>query len=175
MEKYQNINEYVAAMMGDKIVQKAKSPIMGLAILIIGIGLLVLLRTQKMSDSLSAACLTLGLISTALGLILTAMSLSKALGGYYYIPTSCRMKQHKCYLSNSDYKLCLEAFNNSPAALGAIQPVVSSNSAIDILYSRDHAIALLQAGRYDSNNFVPETPVVCLIGADVTHIQSLCK
>ena len=88
MEKYQNINEYVAAMMGDKIVQKAKSPIMGLAILIIGIGLLVLLRTQKMSDSLSAACLTLGLISTALGLILTAMSLSKALGGYYYIPTS---------------------------------------------------------------------------------------
>lgn len=176
MEKYQTINEFVASNMSDKIVQKAKSPLMGLIILAVGIGSLVLLGTQKMSDSLSATCLTMGIICTAVGFILTAMCLSKALGGYVYLPTGSHMKQRKCYLSNSDYKLSLEAINNNNiAVIGSIQPVVSSNSAIDVLYSRDHAIALLQAGRYEGNNFVPETPVQCIIGADVTHIQTLCK
>ena len=52
MEKYQTIDEYVAAEMSDKIERKAKSPLLGLLILAVGIFLLVMLRTQKMDDTL---------------------------------------------------------------------------------------------------------------------------
>ena len=176
MEKYQTIDEYVASELGDKVTRKAKSPLLGALILAIGIGLLVLLRTQKMGDTLMTLCLTVGIISLGIGLILTAMCLTKALWHYVYKPTHSRMKQRKCYLSVADYQHCLEAIgDNNISALGTLLPVTSSNSALSLLYSRDHAIALLQAGRYDSGHFEPETPVICLIGTEVTHIRALCK
>ena len=176
MEKYQTIDEYVAAEMGDKIKRKAKSPLMGLLILAVGIVLLVLLRTQKMGDSLMATCLTVGIIAVGVGIIITAMCLTGAISHYVYKPTHSRMKQRKCYLSLEDYKLCIEAIgNNNLAALGALQPVTSSNSALNILYSRDHAVALLQAIRDNSGHFEPETPVIRLTGTEVTHIQALCR
>ena len=176
MEKYQTIDEYVAAEMSDKIKRKAKSPLLGLLILAVGIVLLVLLRTQKMGDTLMTTCLTVGIIGTALGIIITAMCLTGAISHYVYKPTHSRMKQRKCYLSLDDYKLCIEAIGcNNLAALGALQPVVSSNSALNILYSRDHAIALLQAIRDNSGHFEPETPVLRLTGTEVTHIHALCK
>ena len=176
MEKYQTIDEYVAAEMGDKIKRKAKSPLLGLLILAVGIGLIVLLSTVPMGDALQATCLTLGIISSALGIILTGMCLSKALTYYLYTPTHSRMKQRKCYLSLDDYKLCIEAIGcNNLTTLGALHPVTSSNSALNILYSCDHAIALLQAIRDNSGHFEPETSVIRLTGSEVTHIQSLCK
>ncbi len=176
MGKYQTIDEYVAAEMGDKIVKKSRSPLLGLLILFAGIGLIVLLCKMPMGDILQSVCLTFGMIGAVLGIILTGMCLTKALVYYVYNPTHSRMKQCKCYLGGDGYKLCLEAIgSNNFATLGALQPVTSSNSALSILYSRDHAVALLQAGRYDSGQFEPETPVVCLVGTDVTHVQALCR
>ena len=176
MEKYQTIDEYIAAEMSGKIARKAKSPLLGLLILAVGIALLVMLRMLPMGDSLMATCLTIGIIGTALGLIITAMCLTKALWHYVYTPTHSRMKQRKCYLSITDYQHCLDAIgNNNIGALGTLLPVTSSNSALSILYSRDHAVALLQAGRYDSGHFESETPVVRLVGTEVAAIEVLCK
>lgn len=176
MEKQQTINEYVAAEMGDKIVRKAKSPLLGLLLLGVGIGLVVLLSAVQMGDALQAACLTFSIIGSALGIILTAMCLTKTLWRYVYLPTRSKMRQCTCYLSNTDYQITLEAIRDKRLnLLASLPPVVSSNSALSILYSHDHAVALLQAGRYDSGHFEPETPVVCLTGTEVTHIQALCK
>lgn len=176
MEKYQTIDEYVAAEMSDKIKRKAKTPLLGLLILAVGIFLLVMLRTQKMDDTLMMLCLTVGIIALGVGIIITAICLTGAISHYVYKPTHSRMKQRKCYLSLDDYKLCIEAIGcNNLTTLGALHPVTSSNSALNILYSRDHAIALLQAIRDNSGHFEPETPVIRLTGSEVTHIQSLCK
>ncbi len=176
MEKYQTIDEYVAAEMGDKIKRKAKSPLLGLLILAVGIVLLVLLLTQKMDDTLMTLCLTVGIIALGVGIIITAMCLTGAISHYVYKPTHSRMKQRKCYLNLDDYKLCIEAIGcNNLAVLGALQPITSSNSAINILYSRDHAVALLQAIRDNSGHFEPETPVIRLDGTEVAVIEVLCK
>lgn len=174
MEKYQAIDEYIATEMGDKIVRKAQSPLLGIVTLAIGIGLLVFFRTQKMSDSLMALCLTAGLIALGVGLVLTALCLTKAVWHYVYKPTRCRMKKRRCYLSVSDYQHCLDAISeNNLSAIGIVTPVTSSNSALDILYSRDHSIALLQAIRDNSGHFEPESTVIQFTGTEVTHIQSL--
>ena len=176
MEKYQTIDEYVAAEMSDKIKRKAKSPLLGLLILAVGIVLLVLLRTQRMDDTLATLCLTVGIIALGTGLVLTAMCLSGAISRYVYLPTNSRMRRRKCYISLDDYKLCLEAIGcNNLAVLGALHPVTSSNEAIDLLYSHDHAVVLLQAIRDNSGHFEPETTVIRLTGTEVTHIQALCK
>lgn len=176
MEKYQTIDEYVASEMGDKIGRKAKSPLLGMLILAVGAALLVLLRTEVMPDALMATCLTLGIIALGVGLVLTAMCLTKAMWHYVYRPTRSAMRRRKRYLSLADYQHCLEAIGeNRIESLATLLPVTSSNSALDLLYSRDHAIALLQAGRYDTGHFEPETPVVRLVGTEVATIQSLCK
>lgn len=176
MEKYQTIDEFVAAEVDDNIKRKAKSPLLGLMILIVGIVLLVLLRTQKMGDTLMATCLTVGIIALGVGLLLTAMCLTGAISRYVYLPTHSRMRRRKCYLCLDDYKRCLDAIgSNNLAVLGAMQPVASSNGALDLLYSSDHAVAFLQAIRDNSGHFEPETPVIRLSGTEVTHIQALCK
>lgn len=176
MEKYQTIDEYVATEMGDKITRKAKSPFLGLLILAVGAALLVLLRMEVMPDALMATCLTLGIIGLGVGLVLTAMCLTKAMWHYVYLPTRSAMRRRKCYLSLTDYQHCLEAISeNRTSALATLQAVTSTNSALDLLYSRDHAVALLQAGRYDTGHFEPETPVVRLVGTEVASIQLLCK
>ena len=130
MEKYQTIDEYVAAEMSDKIKRKAKSPLLGLLILAVGIFLLVMLRTQKMDDTLMMLCLTVGIIALGVGIIITAMCLTGAISHYVYTPTHSRMKQRKCYLSLDDYKLCIEAIGcNNLTTLGALHVVVEAVAA----------------------------------------------
>ncbi len=176
MGKYQTIDEYVAAEMSDKIKRKSKSPLLGLLILAVGIGLLVMLRTQKMGDTLMTLCLTVGIIALGVGLVLTAMCLTGAISRYVYLPTHSRMTRRKCYLSIGDYQHCLDAIGSGNiGALATLLPVTGSNEALDLLYSRDHAVALLQAIRDNSGHFEPETPVIRLTGTEVTHIQALCK
>lgn len=176
MEKYQTIDEYVAAEMGDKIKRKAKSPLLGLLILAVGIVLLVLSRTQKMGDTLLATCLTVGIIAVSVGIIITAMCLTGAISHYVYKPTRSRMRRRKCYLSIDDYQHCLDAIgDNNIGAFASLQPTTSSNGALDLLYSRDHAVALLQAIRDNSGHFEPETPVIRLSGNEVNAVQQLCK
>ena len=144
--------------------------------MVVGIGLLVLLRTQDMSDSLMASCLTCGIIALGVGIVITAMCITKALWHYVYKPTHSRMKACKCYLGSADYQLCLKALDTKDInALGSLTPITTANSALSLLYSKDHAIALLQAERYDSGHFEPETPVVSLYGDEVSRIMALCK
>ena len=176
MEKYQTIDEYIAAVMGDEITRKAKSPLLGLLILAVGIGMLVLLRTQTMGDALMTACLTVGILALAVGIVMTAMCLTKAVWHYVYKPTRSRMRWRKCYLVGDDYRRCVDAINVADAkTLATLKPDTNSNSSLRILYSRDHAVALLQAGRDDSGHFEPETPVLRLSGSEVTWIETLCK
>ena len=176
MEKYQTIDEYIATEMGDKIKRKAQSPLLGLLVMAVGIGLLVLLRTQTMGDALMTSCLTVGILSLAVGIVITAMCLTKAIWHYVYKPTHSRMRWRKCYLGGDDYHRCVDAINaGDTKVLATLMPDSNSNSSLRILYSSDHALALLQAGRDDSGHFEPETPVICLAGTDVTRIQALCK
>ena len=176
MEKYPTIEEYVATEMGDKIERKAKSPLLGLLILAVGIALLVLMRATPLSDALMSTCLTLGIIAVAVGIVLTAMCLTKALWHYVYIPTRSPMRECKCHLSSTDYQITLEALRDKRVGLLASLPaVVSSNSALSLLYSRDHTIVLLQAMRDNSGHFEPETPVVVVTGPDAANLQALCK
>lgn len=116
-----------------------------------------------MGDTLATLCLSAGIIAICIGLILTGKCLTCALSRYIYLPTHSPMPTRKCYLSISDYKISLEAINiNKVSVLNSLQPVTSSNNALSLLYSCVHAIALLQAGCYEGDNFVPEAPVVRL-------------
>ncbi len=176
MEHYPTIDEYVAMQMGDKITIKANSLLPSLMVFAVGIGSLILIRTEGLPDVLMATLLTVGLIGTAVGMILTAMCLTKALYHYVYQPTDCRMRRCKCYLSNDDYRRCVEAFGvGDTNFLTTLQFVASSNNVLDILYSRDQTIALLQVGRYDYGPFRPETPVILLTGKEVSMLHTLCK
>ena len=176
MEKYQTIDEYIAAEMGDKIARKAKTPLSGVLILAAGIALLVLLRSLPMGDALMTTCLTAGIIATAVGIIVTAMCLTGAMSRYVYLPTRSKMRRRKCYLGIADYQHCTAAIaEGNLGALATLLPVTSSNSALDLLYSSDHAVALLQAIRDNSGHFEPETRVVRLTGTEVAAIEMLCK
>lgn len=171
METYQTINEYVATQMSDKIARKAMSPLLGILILAIGITMLVMLRTLPMDDVLMSTCLTLGIIALCVGIVLTALCLTKTLWHYVYFPTHSRMKQCKYYLSNTDYQITLEAIRDKKLnLLASLPPIVSSNSALDILYSRDLSIALVQAGRYDSGHFEPETAPMQVSGKVIAKL-----
>ena len=172
----QTIEQFIEAEMAGKIARKKNSPLPYLLVLAIGVGLLVLLRTVPLSDPLTATCLTFALVSLALGLILTAMSFSGAMSHYVYLPTGSRMKEKKVYVSIDDYKELAAAFaEGDMQKLKGIQPVVSSNSALNVVASRDGACALVQGGRYDTGHFEAETPVVCLSGTDVAAIRMICK
>lgn len=176
MEKIQSVDQYIAAHMGDKIVRRAQSPVVGLLILLVGIFFMVLMRKVKMSDSMQALSLTVGLIAMAVGLVLTAMCLSKAIWHYVYQPTRSRMKRRKIYLSLADYHNVHEALaNNNLDAFKTISPITSSNGAINLLFSRDRAVAFLQLGRYDTGHFEPESEVVALEGGQMSNIVHLLK
>lgn len=176
MEHIQSIEEHIAAEMGGKIERKRNSILVPLLVLIIGIGLLVLLTQSHLSDALSSTCLTVGLIATAIGLILTAMNLSGALCHYRYVSTGSRMKDHKIYLDADDYRKAMDALSDGKAAtLSNLHPVTSSNNILRILVCKDHSIALLQPLRDDNGHFSPDAPVKCLVGTEVAHIKSLCK
>ena len=168
------IEKYIETEMNGKIANKKNSPLPGLLVLAVGIGLLALLRFAKMGDALMTTCLTLGIIAIIVGLIFTAMSSSGALSHYVYQPTRSRMREKKVYLSLEDYKTITEAIGRGDLRLlFSVKPVVSSNSAVYILASRDGACALLQAGRYDTGGFEPETDVCMLAGPETENIASL--
>lgn len=170
------INEYIASEMGGKIVKHAKSPVTGLLVLAAGVALLVLMRTMAMVDSLQALVLTVGVLATGVGIVLTAMCLTGAMSHYRYEPTHSTMRERKVYLGASDFQLCRDALMGGDlAVVGKVVPVNSTNAALHLLYSRDHAVALLQAGRFDTGHFEPETEVRVLTGTEVAAIESLCK
>ena len=170
------IEQYIETEMSGKITRKKNSPLPSMLVLVIGVGLLLLLRTATVSDTLMATCLTLGIICTALGLILMAMSLTGAMSHFVYLPTRSGMHEKKVYVSTEDYSLVVDAIeNNDQRSLALLRPVVSSNSALRILASRDGDCALLQAGRYDTGHFEPETEVCLLTGTSAIAIQHLVR
>lgn len=176
MENIQTIDEYINEKMADKIVRKRKSIAVPLLVLAAGIALLVLMRVAVMADSLQATLMTVGIICLGVGLVLTAMNLSGAMWYYRYVPTGSRMKDKKQYLGIADYQHCVDAIvKNDAAALATLQPMVSSNSAVRVLYSVDGAFALLQAGRYDTGHFEVETAVMPVSGTEVAGIKMLCR
>lgn len=170
------IEQYIETEMSGKITRKKNSPLPSMLVLVIGVGLLVLLRTATMSDTLTTSCLTIGIICTALGLVLTAMNITGAMSHYVYLPTHSSMHEKKVYVSTEDYSLVVDAIENrNQRSLALLRPVVSSNSALRILASRDGDCALLQAGRYDTGHFEPETEVCLLTGTSAAAIQYLVR
>lgn len=170
------IEQYIESELSDKILRKRNSPLPSLLVLALGIVMWVLLRTVDLGDSLSATCLTVGLIATVMGLILTAMSLSGAITHFVYQPTRSRMQEKKVYISSDDYRVIADAIaSGNLQPLATIHPVVSSNSAIRILASRDGECALVQAIRDQSGHLEPETDVLTLTGTSAAAIQHLIK
>ena len=170
------IEQYIDTEMTGKIARKRNSPLLSLLILAIGLGLLVLLCTEKMGDTLTATCLTFCIICTALGIILTGMNLSGAMTHFVYLPTRSRMKDKKVYVSGDDYKDISEAVTSGNLQpLSTIRSVVSSNSALRILASSDGECALVQTIRDQSGHFEPETEVRVLTGPAAAAIQHLVK
>ncbi len=172
----ETIHQYIENQMSDVVAKKKQNPIPSMLVLAVGIVLLIMMRTSEASDSLRMIMLTVGIICTALGFILTAMNLSGSMWHFFYKPTSCRMKGTKIYLSASDYHTALDAINkNDILAISQLKPQVSGNGALDLLFSTDGACLLLQAGRFEGSRFEPETPVACFQGADALTIIKLCK
>lgn len=168
------IEQYIDTEMSGKIARKRNSPFLAILVLAVGVGLLVLLRTVKMGDSLSATCLTLGLICTALGLILTAMNLSGAMTHFVYLPTHSRMREKKVYVSGDDYKDIVNAvLGGNLQPLATMRPVISSNSAVRLLASRDSECVLVQAIKDQSGHFEPETEVIILTGQSAAGLVHL--
>lgn len=170
------IEQYIETEMSDKIAREKSSPLVALLILAIGIAMWVLLCSTKTSDVLTTTYLTLGLICTALGLILTAMNLSGALTHFVYRPTHSRMREKKTYISSDDYKDIVDAIaNGNIQSLATIRPVVSSNTAVRFIASRDGECTLIQAIRDQSGHFEPETEVRILTGPSAAGLIHLTK
>ena len=170
------IEQYIETEMNGKIARKRNSPLLSLLILAVGLGMWLLLCTANLSDSLSTTCLTVAVITTALGLILFGMNLSGAMTHYVYLPSGSKMHEKKVYVSGDDYKDITDAIaNGNLQALATIRPVVSSNSALRLLASHDGACALVQAGRYDTGHFEAETDVWVLTGPKVSAVAHLMK
>ena len=175
MEQYKTIDQYIASEMGGKIAKRSQSPLLGLLILAVGVGLLVLLHGSTKESPLEVLCLTVGIGALAVGLVLTAMCLTGALSHYVYTATKSKMKMKRVYLSSDEYRRCVEALNGGDrSALAGLTPVVSANCLLQLCYSHDRAIALLQACT-DTGHFTPETPVTVLVGSEVAAIEPLCK
>lgn len=170
------IEQYIDTEMSGKIARKRNTPLPAMLVLAVGVGMLVLLHTVRLSDNLSATCLTIGLIGTVLGLILTAMNLSGAMTHFEYLPTHSRMREKKVYVSGDDYKDIVEAVNNGNIQpLATMRPVVSSNSAIRIIASRDGECVLVQAIRDQSGHFELETEVRTFTGPTAAGLIHLMK
>lgn len=170
------IEQYIESEMSGKIIRKKNSPLPSLLVLAIGVGLLVLIRSMSLSSSLMVACLTLGIICTAVGLILTAMSLTGAMSHFVYLPTGSSMGEKKVYVSIGDYTNVVDAIAGcNLQTLATIRPVVSSNSALRILSSRDGECVLVQAIRDQSGHFEPETDVLTLTGTAALAVAHLLK
>ncbi len=170
------IEQYIETEMSGKIARKRNSPLPSLLVLAVGVVCLLLLHSVKLSDSMSATCLTVGIICTAFGLILLAMNLSGAMTHFVYLPTHSRMREKKVYISGDDYKDVADAIvSGNLQTLATIRPVVSSNSAVRILASRDGECVLVQAIRDQSGHFEPETDVRVLTGTSAAAIQHLLK
>ena len=154
------IEQYIETEMSGIIARKRNSPLPAVLVLVVGVGMLVLMSAARMGDILSATCLTVGLIGTVIGLILTAMNLSGAMTHFVYLPTRSRMREKKVYLGGDDYRDIVEAINNGDfQKLADLSPVVSSNSAVRLLASRDGECVLFQAIRDHNGHFEPETEV----------------
>ena len=176
MEHIKTIEEHIATEMGGKIERKKNFPLLGLVLLAAGVAMLVLMAGIQNADSLQTFLLTAGMICTALGLLFTLMALSGALFHYRYAATGSRIKERKIYLSPEDYRTAYDALTTGATGdLASVKPVVSSNSALRVLRSKDGSIALVQGGRYDTGHFEAETPVKVLVGTEAAATEALCR
>ena len=175
MENIQSIEQYIATEMGGKIDKKRNSPVPALLVLAIGIGLLVVMKMASLGDALSATLLTVGLIATVVGIILTAMNLSGAMSHYQSVDTGRRFKDIKVYLCADDYRKALDALGGADkGVLERLKPVVSSNSALRIMRCVDGSMALVQPLCDTAGHLEPDGPTCCIVGAEVKYIDSLC-
>ena len=79
METIQSIDEYIATQMDGKLVRKGKNPLLWIVLALVGIALIVVCFSVRLDDSLQTLLLTLGAIATLVGIVLSALCLSKTL------------------------------------------------------------------------------------------------
>lgn len=176
METIKTIEEFIIKEMDGKIQRKSQSPWPPIAIMLAGVALFVFIEHYPMHDSLLMLLLTASVTAMAVGIVFIVLSLTGTMSHYVYTPTRSKIKLRRLYLTSDDYNHCREALEqNTITELQSLQPVVSSNAALRIVFSRDLQVALLQAGRYDTGHFAPETAVRVLFGTEVDEIKGLCK
>lgn len=167
---------YISTQMNGKIERRGNSLLIPAITTATGIVVLCLAFTAHLSDIIQTTLLTIGFILVPAGLIWVVLCLSKTLWHYYYLPTSSPMQSKTLYLSAEEFHNCNEMLENGNIKeLKTLSLIPSSNVALCIIYSRDHSIALLQAGRMDTSRLEPTSPVVTLTGADVGNIVPLLR
>lgn len=163
MEHTQNINEYIATQMSGEMERKGKSPMLWIILTLIGVAAIVACFARGLSDSMQTLLLTVGVIALGVGVVFSVLCFTKTLWHYKYLPTGSPVSIKTVYLNTDDYRRCREALaENRHDILNTLTPQISTNSGVTVVRSRDAALVLLQAGRYDTGVFEPESPVVRL-------------
>ena len=171
-----DINEYINTQMTGKIVRRGNSAVIPLIITFVGIAALVPAYTVFTTDTVQSTLLSIGFIFVAVGLIWAVLCFANILWHYHYLPTSSPMQSKTLYLQTEDFHYCNEMLESgNTQALKTLFRVPSSNNVLCIIYSRDHSIALLQAGRMETSRLEPTSPVVTLTGDDAKNIVPLLR
>lgn len=159
--EYIDLNEYIETKMKGIIVKRRNSLFIPIVILAIGVAALVLALVVNLGDIVQVALLSAGSMTAAVGLVWVILGLCGSLRHYHYQPTNSRMRKRRIYLTPEDLHHCEEAIrNNDIAIFTSIKPATDSNCALNVIYSTDMNIALLQAVRYDGPRTEPTTDVM---------------
>ena len=162
--------------MSGEIERRGNSPLTPAITSAVGIISLILAYTTHPSEDIEITLLSLGFILIVTGLLWAILCITQTLWHYHYLPTDSPMRNKTIYLSSEDSRYCSEMLGNGKTdTLKTLSSLPSSNSALRIVYSRDHSIALLQACRMETSQMEPSSPVVTLRGDNVVTIASLLQ
>lgn len=157
----QNIDEYIQKEMSGTVERRKNSPVVGFVLLAVGGLMAGLSFGTDLSSNLRTTLMALGFIAAAVGAVWVALCLGGSLWHYHHVASRQTMCRRTVYLGLEDYNRCVSALNEGDTSvLSALSPVVSSNLAVKAVYCRH--LVLVQAGRAESAEFEPATPVVAL-------------
>ncbi len=169
-----DINEYINTNLNDKIQRRGNSPLIPVILAVAGIATLVAAYTAGMADTVQTTLLTIGFILATVGVVWAVLCFANVLWHYQYLPSSSPMRDTNIYLSSDDFRAVTDMLEKGHTDLpSTLSPVISSNTVLHIVYSRDMSIALLQTGRLETSRLEPASPVVVLTGADTNNISAL--
>ncbi|MDY5969389.1 MAG: hypothetical protein SPJ13_05200 [Bacteroidales bacterium] len=174
MENIQDINEYLRSGAEKDIKPKRNNPILWVALAVIGLLLLFVAFTTKMSDSLQTTILFLGVSCFAVGVVAALVSCRRF--HYVYRPTGKKLKATERYLPNSEKENVRQAMAaGNVARLQGLKPVVTSNTLLRTFTTDDGQISAAQLFEYNNYDLQPVAPAIILRHAEVAPLSAFLK